>query len=287
MDTGPTIASLTMGLVVLSAVFWLLARWWLALPGQRRARVDTVTDVGYWFFTPLITKVTTRVALGVVFAIVAAAQGLTLEQLREAFPSRQTWASTLPPFVQIPLVLLLADVLAYWTHRVFHARRLWPFHAIHHSSRTVDWLSSVRLHPVNDAVARIVQVLPLYLLGFDGLLLAGIVPFLTFYALMLHANLAWTFGPFRYVLASPAFHRWHHTSEEEGLDKNFSGLFPFIDLAFDTFYMPPGRQPQRFGIVDDDVPAGLVGQLVYPFRRVRRPPAVVGSVRLKADTTRG
>ena len=61
--------------------------------------------------------------------------------------------------------------------------------------------------------------------------------------------------------------RWHHTTEEEGLDKNFAGLFPFIDLLFGTFYMPPGRQPHRFGITNDDVPAGLVAQLVYPFRR--------------------
>jgi sterol desaturase/sphingolipid hydroxylase (fatty acid hydroxylase superfamily) len=134
----------------------------------------------------------------------------------------------------------------------------------------VDWLSSVRLHPVNDAVARIVQVLPLYWLGFNGLVLAGIVPLLTFYALFVHANVSWTFGPLRYVLASPAFHRWHHTSEEEGLDKNFSGLFPFIDLAFGTFYLPPDRQPQRFGIVGDDVPDGLVGQLLYPFRSARK-----------------
>jgi hypothetical protein len=59
----------------------------------------------------------------------------------------------------------------------------------------------------------------------------------------------------------------HHTTEEEGLDKNFAGLFPFIDLAFGTFYMPPGRQPQRFGITNDDVPSGLVAQLAYPFRR--------------------
>jgi sterol desaturase/sphingolipid hydroxylase (fatty acid hydroxylase superfamily) len=77
---------------------------------------------------------------------------------------------------------------------------------------------------------------------------------------------SWTYGPLRYVFASPAFHRWHHTSEEEGLDKNFAGLFPFIDVIFGTFYMPVERQPQRFGILHNDVPEGLLGQLVYPFR---------------------
>jgi sterol desaturase/sphingolipid hydroxylase (fatty acid hydroxylase superfamily) len=211
-------------------------------------------------------------SLGLVFVLIAVSQGMTLEELRAAAAPRRTWAAALPPVVQIPVVLVLADLLAYWTHRLFHGRRLWRFHAIHHSSRTVDWLSSVRLHPVNDAVARIVQVLPLYWIGFNGALLAAFVPFFTFYALLLHANVGWTYGPLRFAIASPAFHRWHHTTEAEGLDKNFAGLFPFIDLAFGTFYMPPGRQPQQFGILNDDVPDGLWAQLRYPFRqRPQRP----------------
>ena len=92
---------------------------------------------------------------------------------------------------------------------------LWGFHAIHHSSKTVDWLSSVRLHPVNDVVSRVLQVLPLYWIGFNAGVLAGFVPFLTLYALLLHANVNWTYGRLRFVIASPTFHRWHHTSEEE------------------------------------------------------------------------
>jgi sterol desaturase/sphingolipid hydroxylase (fatty acid hydroxylase superfamily) len=71
----------------------------------------------------------------------------------------------------------------------------------------------------------------------------------------------------RYALASPAFHRWHHTTEEEALDKNFSGLFPFIDVVFGTFYMPAGRLPQHFGIRNGAVPEGLLRQLAYPFER--------------------
>jgi sterol desaturase/sphingolipid hydroxylase (fatty acid hydroxylase superfamily) len=77
------------------------------------------------------------------------------------------------------------------------------FHAIHHSSRTVDWLSSVRLHPVNDAIARIAQVLPLYWMGFNGLALASFVPFLTFYALLLHANVNRDYGRLRYFHREP------------------------------------------------------------------------------------
>jgi sterol desaturase/sphingolipid hydroxylase (fatty acid hydroxylase superfamily) len=97
--------------------------------------------------------------------------------------------------------------------------------------------------------------------------MAAYVPFLSFHATFLHANVPWSFGPLRYVVSSPLFHRWHHTREAEGLDRNFAGLFPFIDLAFGTFYMPRDRQPAAFGIQGNPVPTGLVAQLVYPFRQ--------------------
>ena len=166
----PTIPSLVVGLVVLSAVFWLIERWRPALPGQRRRAADTRVDVAYWFFTPLVTRAVTRLALGIVFVVDRVVAGpLVRRNCARLATSRQTWASSLP-LVRAGAAhpASLADLLAYWTHRFFHARWLWPFHAIHHSSTTVDWLSSVRLHPVNDAVARIVQVLPLYWMGFNG-----------------------------------------------------------------------------------------------------------------------
>ena len=283
MPRGPTLLSLVIGLAVVSSGFWLLERWRPSLPGQRRRAPDTRTDLVYWFFTPLVTRAVTRAAIGAVFVVLALSQGVSLEQLRRAATARQSWASSLPIWVQVPLLLVLADLLAYWTHRLFHRRALWPFHAIHHSSTTVDWLSSVRLHPVNDVVARVVQVLPLYWMGFDGAVLAAFVPFLTLYALVLHANVDWSYGPLRFAIASPMFHRWHHTLEEEGLDTNFAGLFPFIDLAFGTFYMPAGRRPEHFGVSGNVVPDGLLRQLAYPFRRA---PATAPPSSARADARR-
>ena len=78
------------------------------------------------------------------------------------------------------------------------------------------------------------------------------------------------FGKLGWLIASPKFHRWHHTSEEEGLDKNFSGLFPWIDMLFNTYYMPKDSLPRRFGLKDDHVPDGFWRQLLYPFQHVSR-----------------
>jgi len=130
-------------------------------------------------------------------------------------------------------------------------------HAIHHSSEQLDWLSAVRVHPLNDIVSRTAQVLPFLLLGFAARVVVPVLPFLTVYAIAVHANVSWDFGPLRAVLASPRFHRWHHSSRPEGLDRNFAGLFPFWDIVFGTYYLPRDRSPQRFGVLDEDLPEGF------------------------------
>jgi sterol desaturase/sphingolipid hydroxylase (fatty acid hydroxylase superfamily) len=266
---GATAGSLLVALAVLAALFGVIERAWPAIRGQRRWRPDTRTDIAYWFFTPLVTRAVSRVAVVVAVVLLAAAAGVPLDRAHvQAFAARtRHGAASAPLWLQAVTVLLVGDLIGYWSHRLFHGRRLWPFHAVHHSSTQVDWLSSVRLHPVNDVVSKLLQAVPFVLLGFHPGVVAAYVPFLTFHAILLHANVPWTFGPLRYVVSSPAFHRWHHTTQEEGLDKNFAGLFPFIDMLFGTFYMPNGRQPERFGILGPPVPAGLFAQLAYPFRR--------------------
>jgi sterol desaturase/sphingolipid hydroxylase (fatty acid hydroxylase superfamily) len=82
-----------------------------------------------------------------------------------------------------------------------------------------------------------------------------------------HANLNWTLGPFKYVLASPVFHRWHHTAADRGGEKNFAGTFPIFDWLFGTFYMPKAELPEAYGIDDKSFPPGVGSQLVYPFRQ--------------------
>jgi sterol desaturase/sphingolipid hydroxylase (fatty acid hydroxylase superfamily) len=96
---------------------------------------------------------------------------------------------------------------------------------------------------------------------------AAYVPFLTFYAIMLHANVSWTFGPLRNVFASPTFHRWHHTSEDLALNKNFAGLFPVFDRLFGTLYLPDDKRPTDFGAHNASMPEGFLGQMAYPFRQ--------------------
>lgn len=258
---------LVAGLLVFGAIFALLEGLRPAVPAQPRRRRGWKTDIGWWFVTPLVTKPLTRVALVLGLVGAAALAGVPLERdALEGFLAPRPPVADWPFWLQLTSFLLLADLLGYLAHRLLHARILWPVHAVHHSSREVDWLSAVRAHPLNDLFSRSVQALPLVLFGFDPTLLAVWVPLLVFYAIFVHANVPWDFGPLRYVIATPAFHRWHHAeATNEGC--NFAGMFPLWDLLFGTFYLPVGEAPPAYGIRGDDMPESLLGQVVYPFRR--------------------
>jgi sterol desaturase/sphingolipid hydroxylase (fatty acid hydroxylase superfamily) len=236
------------GLVILGLAFALLERRW-AVRWERRV------DLTYWFFNPFVSRPLASICAGLLL-------------LAMGRPGSH-WFASQPLALQWIEVLVGADLSGYWSHRLFHRGLLWRFHAIHHSSGSLDWLAAARVHPLNEAISRVLQLFPLLLLGFDPRVLAAAVPFLTFYAVLLHANVRWDFGPLRYAIASPRFHRWHHTSESEGLDKNFAGLFPWIDALFGTLYMPAGREPKVFGAGADVIPSGFLGQLAYPFRTSR------------------
>ena len=75
-------------------------------------------------------------------------------------------------------------------------------------------------------------------------------PVFAIFAILLHANLDWDWGPLRSVVASPRFHRWHHTTAERGGEKNFASTFPVLDLMFGTFYMPKNEVPDRYEAVE-------------------------------------
>lgn len=245
---------------VLTVFYWIIGRIWPSVPGQRIFRKGFWTDCVYWLWTPIVTRAVTPLAIGIVLFPLVYIFGLHYQTLAKGHGI----LSTQPIWLQGIEVFIVGDFLGYWQHRLFHGARLWPFHAVHHSSTELDWLSSVRLHPINDIGSKLIEAVPLVALGFNLTTVALYAPVATFYAIMVHANLNWDLGPFRAVFVSPAFHRWHHTKAHEGLDKNFAGAFPFWDILFGTYYMPR-RQPTVFGI-DDRMPTGFIGQMIQPFR---------------------
>ena len=107
--------------------------------------------------------------------------------------------------------------------------------------------------------------MPLYVLGFTAGPTYAYLLFVSFQAVLIHANVGWRFGVLRFVLATPQYHHWHHSADR--VDVNFAVHLPFIDRLFGTFYLPGSRWPAVYGIRDNPVPEGYWAQLALPFRR--------------------
>ncbi len=274
------IVGVAIAIVILGVGFGILERFQRTRPGPAwYRRKDAPTDLAWFLSTPILTRVITRFALVVTAVLVLLVSGRSLAAAKVEFdagrfpdfgifgfgPTLRSW----PFAIQFVCGLFVGDFFGYWQHRLFHRRPLWNFHAVHHSSPRLDWLSSVRVHPINDVVARVLQAVPILLLGFDPLVVAAYAPVLTIYAILLHADVRWDYGALRGVIASPMFHRWHHAADREAIDKNFAGFFPVIDRLFGTYYLPRGEIPKTLGIGNQPVPGRFLSQLLYPFRKAK------------------
>jgi sterol desaturase/sphingolipid hydroxylase (fatty acid hydroxylase superfamily) len=85
----------------------------------------------------------------------------------------------------------------------------------------------------------------------------------TVWGFFIHANLRWRFGPLEWLVATPAFHHWHHT-RSEARDRNYASMLPCWDWMFGTLHLPR-HWPAAYG-VDEKLPDSVAGQLIYPFR---------------------
>ena len=257
------IASQAVALIVLLAacfaVFGVLGRFFPCNPGRPLFFSRSIgLDLSYAAFGILYVGVGPLAAA----ALGATAAGPALQRLTGAELQR------LAPLAQLAILLVATDLAQYGLHRAFHSRRFWPFHAVHHSATDVNWTTTFRIHPVNYLVLNASLGVLAKAVGFSELTLLVAAPIFFFSGALVHANLNWSFGPLRYVIASPVFHRWHHSTDPERQGANFAPMFPLWDLLFGTFYMPRGHRPERFGA--EGVPASLTGQLLHPFADWRR-----------------
>jgi sterol desaturase/sphingolipid hydroxylase (fatty acid hydroxylase superfamily) len=179
--------------------------------------------------------------------------------------SLQALIRGLPLALQVLLLLLCADLVQYWVHRAYHeVPWLWKIHAVHHSSEHMDWLAGSRTHILEVLLDRSLVMVPLYLLGPDKAALDIYVVIASLQAVFVHANVGLRLGWLKYLLVTPQFHHWHHSSDKPAIDTNYAVHLPLLDLIFGTFHMPEAHWPIAYGTLTR-LPRTLLAQLRYPF----------------------
>jgi sterol desaturase/sphingolipid hydroxylase (fatty acid hydroxylase superfamily) len=224
---------------------------------QRVLREGWQTDLKHFFVSHAGVQVLSFAALIPLQALFAWAVHLDFQ---EAVAAQPVW-------LQVVEIFLAVDLAAYWMHRAFHqVPWLWSFHAIHHSSLKLDWLAGSRIHLLDAVVMRAAMFLPVFVLGFAPAPLYVFLAIISFHTVFIHANVRWRFSYLRWAITTPEYHHWHHTSDEEGIDKNFAVFLPLWDVLFGTAHQPD-YWPKNYGTVKFQPPETYLGQLFYPFRR--------------------
>jgi len=226
-----------------------------AMHPQKVFRRNWGNDLIFLFLNGILIKLG---LLAVVVAVIFAAAWIVPT-------SFQATVGGLPYWVQIPAVIVLADLGFYWTHRMFHAVPwLWKFHSIHHSIEQLDWLAAARVHPVDQILTKGVSLIPLFALGFSEWAIGVFALLYQWQAVLIHSNVRVGFGPLRFLFASPEFHHWRHSNQREARDRNFAGQLSLLDALFGSLHLPRGQIPTSYGL-DQPMPQRYVPQLLYPF----------------------
>ncbi|MGA2421300.1 MAG: sterol desaturase family protein [Candidatus Acidiferrum sp.] len=246
-------------LFLMALIYVPLERLWPRYPEQETFRSQWTLDVVYFMSTHLPIQILS-------FLVLLPATQATKYL---GVPVLQAFIARLPWFLQFFLAVVVADVAEYFIHLALHkVPFLWRFHSIHHSSKALDWIAGSRSHFVDDTLVRGFILVPM-MLGFSQSILMAYLIFVTLHATWTHCN----FGPdakwLEGFLVMPRYHHWHHTSQQEAIDRNFAIHFPWIDRIFGTYYFPK-EWPERYGLAGEEISPSFLGQTIEPFIKKKR-----------------
>ncbi len=246
--------------LLLTAAVFLPVEHLYALHPKKFFRKGLAQDLGYYFINSLVPAM-----------LLAAPLSLAAYGAHALVPhSLQAAVAAWPLWLRVLAGVVVGEIGFYWGHRWCHEIPfLWRFHSIHHSAEHIYFLISSRAHPVDNVFNRLCGLVPVYILGIatpltpeGGSVSALLVLLLTMWGFFIHANLRWRLGPLEWIIATPAFHHWHHTLGEQR-DRNYAPMLPIMDWIFGTLHLPRKQWPSAYGI-EAKLPDSLAGQMVYP-----------------------
>lgn len=245
----------SVGFVVAGAILLIvLERLFPYTQGQRFFRKGFFNDFALY---TIAQSYVLGIAISYLIEIIDTTTGLSRLQLVTAWP---VW-------VQLVVFLLIHDLYIYWFHRWQHrSPYLWRIHEAHHSTAEVDWLSGSRSHSLEILINQTIEFAPLVLLGAppEVAILKGAID--AVWGMYIHSNINVHSGSLQYIFNGPEMHRWHHASDEEAHNKNFSTKIAVWDWLFGTAHFPREKKPSGYGLSDENYPSSYIQQHIYAFR---------------------
>jgi len=179
------------------------------------------------------------------------------------------WPTSWSLAAQLALAIVVGDCVAYWIHRGYHESRLWSLHAVHHCSPRLYFLLAARKHPIQAFLTYGGRLGLLFFLGVPGDVLGLYAVVAATNSYLQHANLRLSTGFLGQVLATPEFHRWHHSRRPEHANRNYGDVLSVFAPLVGTPIAPPDpeRLHQGVGVLTREALAQTYwSHLVLPFR---------------------
>ncbi len=258
-------------LLALSGCFFLLELLKPWRKGQPRFRKDFWLDAFYMFFNfflfSLIIYHAASEVLVLYFREALSAVGITHLVAIEI----QSW----PVWLQLFTLFIIRDFVHWNVHRLLHRSPwLWEFHKVHHSVEQMGFAAHLRYHWVENIVYRVLEYLPLAMIGFSVTDFFIVHAFTTAVGHFNHSNLRIPLGPLKYLLNNPQMHIWHHAKEmpsEHRYGMNYGLTLSLWDYLFGTAYIPHDGRDIPLGFSGmKTFPKTFIGQSLHGFRRSRK-----------------
>ena len=224
------------GLFIALLTLWEVARFFIAQARAERAagpgkaaRVFRATALEYQptFFAGVLLGLLPRlIVIDVFWLLLPHFEHLAL------FDVGYTWYAWL-------YALLAWDLSMWiWHYGAHKVRLLWCLHSPHHAPQnlnmTVAWVHFF----AEGYYSALVQVPLLMLLGVESGMLVVLMAFEVTWGTFIHAGersfRTGRFGPARFFVITPSYHRVHHAKNPLYMDTNFCSLLPFWDWMFGT-----------------------------------------------------
>ncbi len=256
---GRPMVAFYLAYAALTVVLLLLQRWMPHEAAWRERDGQLLPDLGH-------TLVSTGAVQGMLLfcGMIGISVGATLLN----GPAPGVWPHAWPMAAQVVLGLTVLEFVLYWAHRIAHEwPPAWHFHAVHHSVAKLWVVNNGRFHFVDAIKSVLPGIALLSLLGAPMDVLTWLSAVGAYIGMMTHCNVAMRFGVLSVVFNTPELHRWHHSMDLREGNKNYGESLMLWDWVFGTWFREDRRPPVEIG-VREAVPAGFVGQLVWPFRQL-------------------